>query len=80
MFEDDKLKPDEFLSRCEWQGGILEGLIYGLNANDLDQTDPDFRKEIEHLTQKFDELLDEIDEFRLRYYEKYSIKPDEEYE
>lgn len=41
MDEREKMTPEDFLGKVEWEGGIDEALDYGLRASDLDGSDPE---------------------------------------
>jgi hypothetical protein len=34
----DKMTPQEFAQKVEWEGGVLDALEYGLKADDLDDS------------------------------------------
>jgi hypothetical protein len=46
--------PQEFLDKCAWEGGgIIEGLIYGLTADDLDDSDPVFKSLVRVVEERY---------------------------
>lgn len=56
---------EDWLMKASWEGGVLEGLRYGLKASDLNEdVDEEFKKkivELETLFKKMDPILSEIE-------------------
>jgi hypothetical protein len=43
-----RMTPKEFVRKCEWEGGgLFEGFSYGLDSEDIDDSDPKFVKLVE---------------------------------
>lgn len=56
----DQMTPQEFVAKIDWEGGVLDALIYGLKAKDLDDSDPEFKVEwfaLEQAWAKFEPKL-----------------------
>lgn len=44
------MTPEEFWAKCDWEGGLLEAVFgYGLDADDLDDSDPELKRAIRDL-------------------------------
>ena len=58
-----KMTPQEWLDKADWEGGILDGLAYGLRALDVKKKYPHFRSlisEAESLYAELDYVIDAI--------------------
>ena len=61
-----KMSKEEWLEKATWEGGVFQGLAYGLKASDLSEdVDAEFRENVtqaERLYQELEPLLREIEE------------------
>ena len=61
-----KMSKEEWLEKAMWEGGVFQGLAYGLKASDLSEdVDKEFRKSVtraEGLYRELEPLLREIEE------------------
>jgi hypothetical protein len=39
----NKMTPQEWLNKANYEGGIYEGFTYGIRACDVDDSDPEFK-------------------------------------
>ncbi len=51
----DKMSPEEIIEKCLWEGGIHEGLIYGLNCEMIDDSNPKFKEAFREMQSAFDD-------------------------
>ena len=57
------MTPKEWLDKCDYEGGdILGGLQYGLTAENLDDSVPEFNKIIDQMHKLYVQLEDLSDE------------------
>lgn len=72
MTPDDSRKlmtPHEFCGKCEWEGdGIWGGFDYGLDADDLDDSDPVFKNWVSRLHKIFVRYKNVEDELNFEDY------------
>lgn len=61
------MTPEEFIDRCDWEGGIWNGIFgYGLKETDLDRTEGEFYdavKELSSMRERIQKLTDIINSY-----------------
>ena len=61
MPDQEKLTPDEFASKVEWEGGVIDALEYGLRETEMDGSDPAFQTAWAALREQWDVIRPYID-------------------
>lgn len=71
-----KMSPVRFLEKCEYQGGSLfHGYEYGLRSKDVDNSNPEFKKELEKFDIAYNDfsVAHEATEKKLQKLAKYTM-------